>query len=148
VSSKKDIPFSEFNQHKTFDFGECTLSEEQIITYAKQWDPLPFHLSQEGGEKSVFGGLIASGPQIFHEIHKHHWLPLFGHSVVCGMGVNNWKFIKPIYPNQIVHSRITIINIEMSKAKKHAKVTWFYEFLDANGGPYQTLEMFILHSMA
>ena len=148
MSSKKDIPFSSFQLQKTFDFGECSLSEEQIIDYAKQWDPLPFHLSKDGGEKSVFRGLIASGPQIFHEIHKHHWLPLFGHSVVCGMGVNNWQFVKPIYVDQIIHSRITITDIEVSKAKKHAKVSWFYEFLDDTGSPYQTLEMFILHSMA
>ncbi|MBT6438434.1 MAG: hypothetical protein HOK72_01930 [Flavobacteriales bacterium] len=146
--SKKIVSFSEFHKNKVFDFGKCSLSEKQIIDYAKQWDPLPFHLSKEGGEKSIFGGLIASGPQIFHEIHKNHWLPLFGHSVICGIGVNNWIFIKPIYVDNLIHSRITIIDLEVSKAKKHAKVSWFYEFLDADGEPYQSLEMTILHSMA
>ena len=148
MSSKKEVPFSDFHKNKVFDFGKCSLSEKQIIDYAKQWDPLPFHLSKEGGEKSIFGGLIASGPQIFHEIHKNHWLPLFGHSVICGIGVNNWIFIKPIYVDNLIHSRITIIDLEVSKAKKHAKVSWFYEFLDADGEPYQSLEMTILHSMA
>ncbi len=110
--NSQEIPYSEFEVGKVFNFDECTISKEEIITYAKQWDPLPFHTSVEEGEKSMFRGLFASGPHIFHIIHKEHWLRLFGHSVLCGIGVNNWKFKKPIYANKTIKSRVTILEIE------------------------------------
>ena len=52
------------------------------------------------------------------------------------------------YALDIIHSRITILDIKLSKAKKTGKISWFYEFLDKNDESYQSLEMTILHSMA
>ena len=95
----------------------------------------------------MFGGLIASGPQIFHLVHKNQWLPRFGNSVLCGQAVNNWKFHQPLYPNQTVNSQITIKEITNGRKKNTASITWFYEFLDENSKPIQTLEMIILHNM-
>jgi acyl dehydratase len=43
------------------DLGTYTFTAEEIIAFAKKYDPQSFHLSEEGGEASVFGGLIASG---------------------------------------------------------------------------------------
>lgn len=147
ASNKNQIPFSEFAVGKVFDFGESSISEDEIISYAKQWDPLPFHTSVEGGENSMFRGLFSSGPQIFHIIHKEHWLRLFGHSVLCGLGVNNWKFKKPIYANKTIKSRITILDIEADNKRQRASVTWQYEFLNQYDEQYQCLDMTILHSM-
>ena len=41
--------------------GSYTFLAEDIIQFAKQFDPQPFHLSEEGGRNSLFGGLCASG---------------------------------------------------------------------------------------
>jgi len=45
----------------TRSVGSHTFTREAIIAFARKWDPQPFHLSDEGGEKSRFGSLIASG---------------------------------------------------------------------------------------
>src|SRR5580693_2456495 len=37
------------------------VEKDEIIAFAKQYDPQPFHLSDEGGRKSIFGRLVASG---------------------------------------------------------------------------------------
>ena len=37
------------------------LSEEEIITFARQWDPQPFHVDPASARDSIFGGLVASG---------------------------------------------------------------------------------------
>src|SRR5215218_5388650 len=44
-----------------FTSGTHTLDAEQIITFAREFDPQPFHLSDEGAKGSLFGTLAASG---------------------------------------------------------------------------------------
>ena len=41
--------------------GRVRVEKADIIAFAKQYDPQPFHLSDEGGQKSIFGRLVASG---------------------------------------------------------------------------------------
>jgi acyl dehydratase len=46
---------------ETMDLGSHTFTADEIIAFARQFDPQPFHLSEEEGRKSLFGGLSASG---------------------------------------------------------------------------------------
>ena len=41
--------------------GPYSLSKEEIIRFAKQYDPIPRHVDEELAAQSVFGGLTASG---------------------------------------------------------------------------------------
>ncbi len=41
--------------------GAHTFTRESIIAFALLYDPQPFHLSEEAGKKSIYGGLVASG---------------------------------------------------------------------------------------
>jgi acyl dehydratase len=43
------------------ELGSFTFTAERIKTFAAQFDPQPFHLDEEAGRKSLFGGLAASG---------------------------------------------------------------------------------------
>ena len=43
------------------DLGTITATREEIIAFASQFDPQPFHLNDEAAKASVFGGLCASG---------------------------------------------------------------------------------------
>jgi acyl dehydratase len=44
-----------------FELGSCTISEEEIVGFAKQYDPVPIHTDKEAVATGPFGGLIASG---------------------------------------------------------------------------------------
>ena len=41
--------------------GPFELTKEEIIDFAKKWDPLPFHLDEKAAQESAFGGFAASG---------------------------------------------------------------------------------------
>ena len=43
------------------DVGSFTFTAEAIKKFAAQFDPQAFHLDEEAGRKSLFGGLAASG---------------------------------------------------------------------------------------
>ena len=43
------------------DLGTYTFTEQEIIRFAKKYDPQAFHVDTEAAKQSIFGGLIASG---------------------------------------------------------------------------------------
>ena len=43
------------------EFGGYEVSAQEIIEFATKYDPQPFHLSEDGGKQTHFGGLVASG---------------------------------------------------------------------------------------
>ena len=43
------------------DLGSITPTEAEIVDFARQWDPQPFHLDADAARHSVFGALCASG---------------------------------------------------------------------------------------
>ena len=51
----------DFKKGDIFDLGEYAFSEDEIIDFAKKYDPFPFHINKDAAEKTVFGGIISSG---------------------------------------------------------------------------------------
>jgi acyl dehydratase len=134
-----------FEKGKTYDFGITKLSEEEIIDFAKTYDPLDFHTDINTAMRSRFKGLIASGPHLFNKIYKEKWVPLFGKSVICGLEVSNWKFLKPAYANQEIKNIVTIKEVKENNEKNWAAITWLFEFKDMQNELVQTLKMKVLH---
>jgi acyl dehydratase len=55
--------YEDFAEGEAIDLGRRSLSAEEIIEFATEFDPAPFHLSEEGGKNSMLGALSASGWQ-------------------------------------------------------------------------------------
>ncbi|MFL6657662.1 MAG: MaoC family dehydratase [Massilia sp.] len=53
--------FEDFFAGQEIPLGTRTVSEEEIIAFATQFDPQPFHVDHDAAAASVFGGVIASG---------------------------------------------------------------------------------------
>jgi len=101
------LSFKDFELNKSFDLGIFNVTEQEIIDFATIYDPLDFHIDIEAAKNSMFKGLVASGPHLFHLFYKNRWVPLFKNSVMAGMEVN-WKLLKPIYANMNVFGKVTI----------------------------------------
>ncbi len=48
---------------EVIDLGRISVSKEMIVTFAREFDPFPFHLDEEAARKSLLGGLAPSGWQ-------------------------------------------------------------------------------------
>lgn len=138
---------TQFSVGKKIDLGELILSEQEIIDFAKAFDPLPFHLDKELANKTIFKGLIASGPHIFNLIHRREWIPRFGKTVICGTGVSNWKFIKPVYPNQKIKAELTILSMNPDEKINGMAITWLFEFKNEKGEMVQLLHLEVVHTL-
>lgn len=128
------------------DLGTIVLSEQDIIDFAKLFDPLDFHVSKELAEKTIFKGLIASGPHIFNLIYRREWIPRFGHTVICGMGVSGWKFIKPVYAGRKILVELTVLEVKPDVKIGGNAVTWLFEFKNEKGEMVQLLQMEVMHT--
>lgn len=53
--------WEDLQQGGTLEIGSHTFTEEEIVAFARQFDPQPFHIDPEAAKKSFFKGLIASG---------------------------------------------------------------------------------------
>jgi acyl dehydratase len=53
--------FEDFETGERHEIGSFTFTAEDIKRFARQFDPQRFHLSEEEGRNSLFGGLAASG---------------------------------------------------------------------------------------
>jgi acyl dehydratase len=56
-----DICFEDRVVGETVDLGNHTFTREEIIAFARDFDPQPFHLDEEAARASLFGALCASG---------------------------------------------------------------------------------------
>jgi acyl dehydratase len=135
----------QFISGSSFNFDSISFTEEEIIDFAKKYDPLDFHVNRESALKSIFKGFVASGPHVFHFYYINRWIPLFGKSVLAGLGISEWKFLKPVYANQKVHCTVTVSEVEPFPDKSSAAVNWKFEFKNDNAELFQYLNMKVLH---
>ena len=59
--SEISIYWEDMHVGEVQELGSITPTREEIIAFATQFDPQPFHLDEEAAKASVFGGLCASG---------------------------------------------------------------------------------------
>ncbi len=103
--------WEDFSVGEVRDLGYITPTREEIIAFASQFDPQPFHLDDEGGKASMFGGLCASG---WHTCSMAMRLMVtnFLHETASlgSPGLENIKWTKPVYPNDTLRLQTTVLD--------------------------------------
>ncbi len=110
--------YTELTVGATFAMGGFALDREDILSFAADFDPQPFHLSDDVAEKSIFKGLVASGFQTMSAT--------FSTGVRTGMMVavnlggagfeaGRWRY--PVRPGDRISVHWTIVSIEPSAKK-------------------------------
>jgi acyl dehydratase len=92
------------------DLGSVTMDAAEIRDFAAKFDPQPFHLDEEAGKRSIFGGLCASG---WHTCALAMRLTVtnFLHesSSMGSPGLENLRWMKPVYPGDTLRLRHVIL---------------------------------------
>ena len=53
--------YEDFEVGQVYDLGARSIGAEEIIAFARKYDPQPFHTDPEAAKQTAFGGLVASG---------------------------------------------------------------------------------------
>src|SRR5215208_3221605 len=103
------------------EFGTYLVTREEILEFARKYDPQPFHLSDEAAAKTHFGRLAASG---WHTCAMTMAV-LARYSVrneqagLGSPGVDELRWLKPVYPGDTLHVSGKIIAKTPSRSKPH-----------------------------
>jgi acyl dehydratase len=110
--------FEDFQVGDVFELGTTSVTEEEIITFARQFDPQPFHIDPDRARESVFGGIIASGwhtASLFMRLLVDNFLQ---ETVSLGSpGVDEVRWLQPLRPGDTLRARFTILEARASKSR-------------------------------
>ena len=97
--------------------GPYLLSKDEIIRFAKQYDPIPRHIDEEAAAQSVFGGLTASGSNTFaiYILLSSQLQPHF--QVLMGLGWEELKLSNPVRPGDQLDLEMTVLEMRESKSR-------------------------------
>ena len=101
-----------------FNSGPYEVTEADIINFAREFDPQPFHLDVERARQSIFGGLVASGwhtAAITMRLLVTCGLNLVGGAV--GLGANELRWPRPVRPGDVLRLELEIVEVRPSRSK-------------------------------
>ena len=92
------------------ELGHATLTREEIINFANQFDPQPFHLDEEAARQSVFGGLCASGWHTCSLAMRLMVTNFLCHTSSMGSpGLENIRWLKPVFPGDTLRLQSSVL---------------------------------------
>ena len=104
--------------------GSHSVSEEEIIRFASEWDSQYFHTDPVAARESHFGGLIASGLHTLSIFQRLSVAGLFNHyDVVAGREIRQLCFLYPVRPGDVLTGSLHIDSVERDGRGRAAVVT-------------------------
>jgi acyl dehydratase len=109
--------FDDFEPGQVYELGSKLVTEDEIVGFARQFDPQPFHLDPDAAKDSVFGGLIASG---WHT--GAMWMRLYVDSLLGdasgqgSSGIEELRWLAPVRPGDTLSGRLTVLEVTASES--------------------------------
>ena len=126
----------------TWECGGRTVSREEILAFAREFDPQSFHVDEEAAKRSLYGGIIASG---------WHTAAICMRMIVDGLtsqvvslgspGVDAVRWPKPVRPGDTLRVRAVCLEARPSRSKPDRGLARFrYEVHNQDDELVMTME--------
>ncbi len=93
----------------THRFGRYVVPRDEIVEFARKWDPQPFHLDEEAGRRSIFGGITACAAHNFaiqSKLSNENPRPM---ALVAGLGLEEMRLVAPVRPDDTLCLETTVL---------------------------------------
>jgi acyl dehydratase len=110
--------FEDYVPGLTVDCGTFTLSEAEIIAFAKEYDPQPFHVDPAAAAAGPVGGLIASGwhtTSMMMRLLVERFIS--GETGLGAGGIDEIRWPRPVRPGDTLHVRASVLDARRSRSK-------------------------------
>ncbi|KHQ51609.1 MaoC family dehydratase [Mameliella alba] len=110
--------FEDFEIGETWQSAPVTMTEAEIIDYAKAYDPQPIHTDPEAAANGRFGSVIASGWQVA-ALSMRVFVESggYGDTPVVGMGIESLRWRRPVRPGDTLTVTREVIGLERSEKR-------------------------------
>ncbi|WP_207401713.1 MaoC/PaaZ C-terminal domain-containing protein [Psychrobacter pygoscelis] len=131
-AAMEDVKLEGFNVDDRNQLGSYTLTLEDIISFAEQWDPQFFHTDPERAvTEGFFGGIIASGIQTM-AVFQRLSVQSFSQNVkvIGGAGIKDLQFRHPVYPGDTLTGSLTVTDVHHDSERHRTLVTYAGELIN------------------
>ena len=137
----KKTYFEDFRVGQVIELGSCTVSKDEIIAFARKFDPQPFHIDEAAAERSIYGGLIASGWHTGSLFMRLLYDGLLSHAASMGSpGQDELRWIKPVRPGDTLSARGLVEELIPSRSKPdRGLIRTTYEVFNQDGDKVMTV---------
>jgi acyl dehydratase len=94
------------------------VKKEEVIEFARHWDPRSFHLDEAAAVSSVFGGIVACSAHIFSILS---WFATHGKrrtASMAALGFDKLRMHHPVRPNDTLSCTFTYLEKHESRSKQ------------------------------
>lgn len=130
-----DRYFDDYIEGTVHRFGAIKVEADEVISFAKRYDPQAMHTDPEAAKSTSFGGLIASGwhtAGLMMRLYVEHYLTHV--ASLASPGLDELRWLKPVRPGDILSVRVTVLKTVPSKSKPdRGAVTSFVEVINQAG---------------
>ena len=132
--------FDDYRPGVSRDCGSFSVSEDEIISFAKQFDPQPFHVDPGAAAGGPFGGLVASGWHTAALVMRQlvdHYLPV--EASLGSPGLDEMRWPDPVRPGDTLRVRATVAEKRRSNSRPDRGIlTTMIEATNQDGRPVMT----------
>jgi acyl dehydratase len=110
--------WDDFRVGETFDLGSVTIDGDEMVRFAEQFDPQPFHVDPIAAKDTPFGGLIASG-----WFTGALYMRLYVDAVLSGAasqgspGLSELRWLAPVRAGDVLTGRLTVLDMAPSSTR-------------------------------
>ncbi|GLY52899.1 MaoC family dehydratase [Lentzea sp. NBRC 102530] len=112
------IAFEDLPAGRIIPLGDLTVDRDDMLDFAKKFDPQPFHLDEEAGRNSIFGGLSASG-WYTASLWMRRWVDVvLADSTSQGSpGGRELSWLAPVHPGDTLTFAAEVLSARLSKKR-------------------------------
>jgi len=130
-----DRYFEDYLPGSIYEYGSIRVEQEEMIAFAKRFDPQDFHTDPEAAGRTIFGGLIASGwltASLMMRLYADYYLSSV--ASLSSPGVDELRWHQPVRPDDVLSLRVTVTDAVRSRSKPDRGILHSYiEVLNQDG---------------
>jgi acyl dehydratase len=127
-------------------FSPRTVSREDIVRFAREWDPQPFHLDEQAARRTHFGGLVASGWHTACLVMRIVVDGLLEESTSMGSpGIEKLEWLRPVRPDDPLTLTLEVLEARPSRSKPdRGSVKFGYVLVNRAGETVFTMAAWVI----
>ena len=118
MQSKPPRYWDDYEVGQKFDLGSTSFTADEIVDFARRYDPQSFHVDTAAARRSMFGGLIASGWHVTAKLMRLFVDNYVDQRTALGSpGVDEVRWLKPVRPGDMLNASVECAGKVPSKSR-------------------------------